>query len=468
LKKIIVTVLFLFLTAALVFAGGKKEEPPAVVLNLEGETAISPTSSLGKQDELKILYSVAPAKGKTITVIQLAVIDPAGSVVWKYDNAPTKEKGETVTEYISWNGTRMSGRYLDDGTYLLQAVAWDSNDIYAESEMKEITIDNSPPVVSVTLPYTIFSPNDDGRKDFLVIEQDGSTEKVWNGKIIDADGNSVYTKQWMDRSPANFTWEGTGLDGKTVPDGEYTYIIESSDEAGNSVKYERENIELNTKSTEIELTRDRRIFSPNGDGTKDTINFSTGIDITAGIEKWTIEVRDESNSVVWEKSGSEVPDKLSYDGTNKAGNTVEDGKYTAHLSVLYENGNKPEAETKPFFVDTEKPQAMLSVNHDIFSPDGDKDKDRLVISSDTSRENRWKGKIVNSDDTTVIDYSWRGTPPDEISWDGRDSSGDLVDDGEYTFVLTATDEAGNSARYRTDTFEKKMLSTADISISKNR
>ena len=467
MKKIIITILFLSLTAALVFAGGKKEVPPEVILNMESDTAISPTSSFGVQDELKFIFSLAPAKGKTIVTAEVAVIDPAGAVVWTYETVPPKEKGEPYSETISWDGKHVSGVYLDDGTYLIQAVAWDSNEIFGESEIKQITIDNKVPDISVTLPYSIFSPNDDGRKDFLVIEQDGSSEKLWNAEIIDARGNSVYTKQWTDRSPSNFTWDGRNSKGKKVPDGTYTYKIESYDKAGNQVVYERDGIELDTKSTDIELTRNLQTFSPNGDGTKDTITFTPEVDITSGIENWTLTVLDSTGTVVREKSGSDVPAPFEYAGENNAGSKVEDGEYTASLSILYDNGNKPSAETKPFVIDTQKPRAELSVNYDVFSPDGDKDKDRLAISSNTSREDRWTGKIVDSDDTTVIEYSWRGTPPDKISWDGRDGSGDLVDDGEYTFVLTATDEAGNSARYRTDTFEKKMFSVEDIAVSKD-
>ena len=467
MKRITITVVFFFLAASLAFAGGKKEEPPEVVLNMESGNAISPISSFGSQDELEFIFSLAPAKGKTIVTAELAVIDPAGSVVWNYETVPPEEKGEPYSETVTWNGKHRNGAYLDDGKYLIQAVAWDSNDIYGESEMKQITIDNKVPDISVTLPYSIFSPNDDGRKDFLVIEQDGSSEKLWNAEILDEQGNSVYTKQWTNGSPSNFTWDGRNIKGKKVPDGSYTYKIESYDKAGNSVVYERNGIELDTKSKEIELARNLQIFSPNNDGTKDTITFTPEVDISEGIKNWTLQVLDNAGTAVWEKSGTEVPSAVDYSGKNNAGSDVEDGEYTASLSILYNNGNKPEAETKPFVIDTQKPRAELSVNYDVFSPDGDKDKDRLVISNETSREDRWKGKIVDSGDTPVIEYSWRGTPPDEISWDGRGASGNLVDDGEYTFVLTASDEAGNSARYRTDTFEKKMFSVADIAVSKD-
>ena len=416
---------------------------------------------------MDIIYSVAPARGKTITLAQLAIIDPEGSVVWERETVPPREKGKPFSETITWEGTHMSGMYLDDGTYLLQAVAWDSNDIYGESEIKQITIDNTVPDISVDLPYSVFSPNSDGRKDFLVIEQDGSSEKLWNAEILNARGNSVYAKQWMSGSPHNFTWDGTNIKGNKVPDGKYTYTIESYDEAGNHVTYEQEGIEIDTKSKEIELTRNLQIFSPNGDGTKDTINFTPKVDITSGINNWTLQVLDNTGTAVWEKSGSDVPAALDYSGKNTAGNTAEDGEYTASLTILYDNGSKPRAETKPFIIDTQKPQAELSVNYDVFSPDGDKEKDRLVITNDTSRENRWAGKIVDAGGSEVVTYSWRGTPPEEVTWNGRNESGELVEDGEYTYILSSTDKAGNTARYTTSIFEKKMFSVADIAVSKD-
>lgn len=466
MKKVIIILVTILLSAGFAFAGGNMEEPPEVLLNFENDTAISPNASFGEQDELDFIFSVAPAKGKTIVTAEVAVIDPEGSVVWTYEIVPPKEKGEPFSESVSWDGTRIGGAYLNDGRYLIQAVAWDSNEIYGESELKAVTIDNTVPSVSIELPYSVFSPNSDGRKDFLVIEQDGSTEKVWNAEIVDSEGNSVLTKQWIGRSPDNFTWDGRDKQGNVVPDGTYGYSIESIDEAGNSVKSIPRDITVSTVSTSIELTRNMQTFSPNNDGVKDSILFTPAVDITEGIREWTASVMNEAGSAVWTLTGSDIPETIEYTGQRNGGGTASDGEYTAMLSVLYRNGNKPEAVTKSFIIDTQRPQAELAVNYDVFSPDGDKDRDTLIVSQETSRENKWEGMIVDANGNTVAEYSWRGTPADELSWGGRDDSGTLVADGQYKYVLTATDEAGNSAEYETAFFEKKRFDITDIGITK--
>jgi hypothetical protein len=57
---------------------------------------------------------------------------------------------------------------------------------------------------------------------------------------------------------------------------------------------------------------------------------------------------------------------------------------------------------------------------------------------------RWKLTIADSRGRSVASYSGRGTPPKDLSWDGRASDGTPVMPGlTYSYVFEAFDRAGN-------------------------
>src|SRR6185503_4277326 len=58
---------------------------------------------------------------------------------------------------------------------------------------------------------------------------------------------------------------------------------------------------------------------------------------------------------------------------------------------------------------------------------------------------RWNLNIIDKNNMVVKSYQDRGEPPTQIIWGGEDKTYRLLPDGEYTFLLTATDHKGNSS-----------------------
>src|SRR5690606_3657670 len=115
----------------------------------------------------------------------------------------------------------------------------------------------------------IFSPDNDGNKDTLLISQTGSQEELWEGRILDAAGTIVKSFVWRNETPRSFPWDGKNLEGTLAPDGVYSYAVASTDRAGNATERRLDNIIINTQAPPIALTIDEAWFSPNGDGVKD-------------------------------------------------------------------------------------------------------------------------------------------------------------------------------------------------------
>ena len=56
-----------------------------------------------------------------------------------------------------------------------------------------VVVDTAPPTTEVSTAYLIFSPDGDGNKDTLPLQQAGSKEDKWTGLIQDIAGQTVRT-----------------------------------------------------------------------------------------------------------------------------------------------------------------------------------------------------------------------------------------------------------------------------------
>jgi flagellar hook assembly protein FlgD len=203
---------------------------------------------------------------------------------------------------------------------------------------------------------------------------------------------------------------------------------------------------VDTRDTPVSVSRDLAYFSPNGDGSQDTLAITPVVPLTEGIKSWSVTVLDSRRASVRVFQGSEeAPAVVTFDGLDDGGRVIDEGNYTAELSVLYTNGNNPEAMTEGFEVDLTPPSVALRTNPRIISPNEDGRQDRLAIYQETSVEETWSGAVADSEGNVVRSISWRGTPDPAIEWDGLDNSGTLVANGTYVYTLSSMDKAGNYA-----------------------
>lgn len=74
----------------------------------------------------------------------------------------------------------------------------------------------------------------------------------------------------------------------------------------------------------------------------------------------------------------------------------------------------------------------------------------------------WSLTIADSRGKVVRTFTGDERPPDEIAWDGRTTTGDLADVGlTYSFLVEATDRAGNKRSFVGDAFEIPSYRYAD-------
>ena len=483
--------------APAIAGGGQEESEAEIEMQRQPRQFISPDESSGVQDELQLPFPsvTLPAEDLVIVQYDLSVFNADGELVWTQRQVQEERVGflgnlfgadkpsVEVPDNLTWDGTYRSsdlggdGELVPDGDYNYQLIITDDEANVARTPPFGVTVDNEPPQVeSVSEPnFTIFSPNDDGVRDTVTFRQDASREQSWTGRILNADGDVVWEQVWENANPANrgrdveppseITWDGTynvgGNAGDVVPEGRYTYQLSSQDRAGNSTTFESDwTITMSLRAGDVMLSvqNEDTIFSPNGDGIQDTLTVGIEVLEPEGIDTWEIEVapRDDPASVLASLTGTDsVPATVTYDGRNMGGNVLDDGVYSALMTIQYDNGNVVSSEPIGFIVDTTEPSAQVSANTLPQATDredplvfGGTNKQALEISARISDEPEWYAVISSEEQqlrAPIGEYGLSG-PQFTVEWDGTMPDGSEAPDGIYSLYLESTDRAGNSGR----------------------
>jgi len=357
---------------------------------------------------------------------------------------------------IDWDGKANGTAIAPDGLYYGVLSVNFQNGANTTTKTTSFILDNIAPNVEIAIVNSIISPDGDTFLDATEILQRGSREDLWESAVYDSQNNLVFSTYLQNSEPAQkYIWDGRDINGNVVTNGIYRYVISSTDRAGNTGKAEG-NVELKNVRTNTFLTTNSSGFSPDGNGLFDNIEFSPTISVRQGIIAYSFEILDNSKNIVFRNEGeSDVPAKIIWDGKNRENVRLPDGRYSARLTVIYNFGNRPVAETGQFILDTTPPQAVISYNPGIFSPDNDGVDDQVAINfnvNDLSGVSEWSLRIMSPNKSRVFyQLNGRGLPASSINWNGRSTEGDLVESAEdYPVAIKFTDNLGNTVEREVD------------------
>ncbi|UCB46367.1 MAG: gliding motility-associated C-terminal domain-containing protein, partial [Spirochaetota bacterium] len=405
----------------------------------------------------------------------LAILDESGQV--KREHSGEKDFQETV----SFDGKDASGKLLPDGLYTLRFQLYFDSGNHPESFFKFLKIDNTSPKIEVSSNIRAFSPNGDGSKDTIsfIHKIDADSGDNFEAQIVSSSGAVFKSFQYGQNPPSVVVWDGMG-DNNTQPvEGTYNYVISGKDDVGNSVSRTIGSIKLVTGFEEVSVEPLQFAFSPDGDGVNDTIAFSIDASSREGITQWRMDIRDKEDGLIKtfsdRETGTRLPDKIVWDGKSNAGNVVSDALYSTLLTVQYDTGNNPISKPKDIKLDTAAPSMELYVPDLYISPNDDGAKETITIYQKVQGESddEYQASIVNSSEVVVKKFEWRGTPPSEIVWDGRDQNGDSLPEGLYSYIINGGDSAGNDSQNRISdiilvtSYEEVGIGTNQKGISPN-
>ncbi|SIQ06723.1 Ig-like domain (group 3) [Alkalispirochaeta americana] len=444
--------------------------PPKIVLDYPETQYISPNND-GLADEL--LLPVEITDERYVMSWAFVVRDDQGTVIRTIENAEQRPEnvgfqsfldrilyvrtGVAVPARIRWDGRTDAGGVAPDGEYTFTVEATDDNANRAVSREKPIVVDTTPPEVTIIPPEDtdelIFAPGGIGGQDTVTINQTSSREDLWTVQILDASDTVILEKEFHETDLEPFVWDGRDSSGSIVPDGVYWYQATATDRAMNTGKGQLENIIVDTVPTPIGLAVNLSHFSPNGNGRQDEIILTPDIPIREGIRTHTLEILDETGRSRRTMAGGEqVPSRWIFDGRDDRGRALEEGTYQARLTLLYRNGSEPRTASPSFVLDITPPRLSVVAEDDIFSPNGNGRKDTIAFIQDTEEALWWEGRIENAYGEVTRTFRWEGRPAERLLWDGRSGQGTPLPDGEYRYILTGQDRAGNRANSRAITF----------------
>jgi flagellar hook assembly protein FlgD len=187
-------------------------------------------------------------------------------------------------------------------------------------------------------------------------------------------------------------------------------------------------------------------FSPNGDGSSDTLTLTARISEDAD---WRVTWTDGDGDVLRSDSGFGHDIASTWSGL--VGSTpVPDGTYHWEIRASDEWGNPEGRRVGDAMVDTVAPVIALAggdlaaANPPVITPNGDSYGESVALSFDASEA----GTLA----LTVRDASGSAVAGDTLilaggagsaSWNGKTSAGTTVADGLYSMHLSPTDQAGN-------------------------
>jgi outer membrane protein OmpA-like peptidoglycan-associated protein len=217
-------------------------------------------------------------------------------------------------------------------------------------------------------------------------------------------------------------------------------------------------------------------FSPNHDGKADLLEIPLSITDQNYVVSWSVEIKDETGGVVrvienkeqrFEKFNTkeffsrlftskkqiDIPSAIVWDGIRSTGEASGDGKYTFTITATDNSGNT--AVSPVYEAVIRNRPSVISINpipdaQRIFDPKGSAASGQsgnrtVTFTPRGSAEDAWVSAIYNSAGQKVRSFENQSGEPKPVVWDGRNDSGQIAPDGVYTFRISATDKAQNSA-----------------------
>ncbi|HUX12115.1 MAG TPA: FlgD immunoglobulin-like domain containing protein, partial [Spirochaetia bacterium] len=358
----------------------------------------------------------------------------------------------TADPLFTWNGTDNQGRLVPDGTYSYTLHTVDLAGNSGSSKPVTVVIDTRPTSLTLSANPLSISPNGDGVQDTTVITPDAGLNSAmdsWNISIHNSSGAVVRSYSGTQALPPTLIWNGADTAGSTVPDGTYSITARLSYRKGNLVEMTGPSIVVDTVAPSVSVTTDVPVFSPDGDGYRDTILLKQ----TSSTEDlWQGKISNSSGNVIRTFSWKGKVQDLVWDGRDAAGNVVPDGLYSYSVSATDRAGNSGSAELPEIRVDTRPTPVSLKVDTSAFSPNGDGVLDVLHFSpllKVNSGIATWSLAVNSAAGEAVRRWTGTGSVPAVIPWDGKTDGGGVAAEGRYVGVLSVVYEKGNRETAKT-------------------
>lgn len=438
---------------------GCQTAKPALVAPAESavqveKSGFSPAGAAGQNSiEISLLYG----NGEAIKSWKVEV-GSSGMVVktWNGD-------ASYLPASLSWDGKGDSGTMSSEGKYTAKlSIDYASKFQSASVESNSFVLDITPPTGTIALDPPQFTPTDNGVEGPVTLTINASSALAhmdsWSLDVLDPAGALV--KNWSGQFPnASATWDGSSMGGGFVtPATSYQATATVRDEYGNSSQL-RVEIPVSAlavaaqpvappKPGQAVISAKTLGFSPNGDKVSDTITFQLGFGQPSAVVSWKVSIsaRGSGTQKTYSGDGSNLPSTVVWDGMSDGGTMSPEGIYTATLSVDYGTAFGPgTATSQSIILDVSPPTGTISLSDALFSPIESSPTISLKVSASSklAKIDSWTMDIYDPGGNVFRSFTNKW-PADTAVWDGKGTSGEMVQSAEdYPVVAKIRDQFGN-------------------------
>jgi outer membrane protein OmpA-like peptidoglycan-associated protein len=287
----------------------------------------------------------------------------------------------------------------------------------------------------------------------------------WSLDVLDPAGGLV--KNWSGQWPnAAASWDGSSMNGGFVtPATTYQATATVRDEYGNSSQLKADIpvaalpqkapvVAAQTapppppKPGQLAIIANSLGFSPNGNKVAATITLQLGYGQPKAVVSWNVAISASAAGTqkTYSGDGSNLPASITWDGKSDTGAMSPEGVYTAILAVDYGTAFSPgTAASQSFVLDLTPPTGMISLSSALFSPieSASTISLKLTAASKLAKIDSWTMDIYDPGGNVFRSFTEKW-PSNTAVWDGKGTSGDMVQSAEdYPVVAQIRDQFGN-------------------------
>ncbi|TVQ39807.1 MAG: hypothetical protein EA384_04345 [Spirochaetaceae bacterium] len=371
--------------------------------------------------------------------------------------------GETVRTFtwrgnadisVAWDGTNDEGRLVEDGRYSYELEAVDRAGNRGVSNRVGFDIDNRASEALISAEFRAFSPNNSGVRDtirFFPRLQINEDIDNYTFSITSDDGEAVRTFTGRDRIPGPFSWNGLDNAGSRAPDGVYRGRLEVLYRNRHLAQAATANFVLDTVYPGADLGADYTLFSPDGDGNRDTIRIRQS---STNEHLWQGAIVSEGGTVVRRYEWRGELSDFTWDGRDESGNVVPNGLYRYVVNATDEAGNRTEVRLEGIEVDTRPTPIFVTADATAFSPNNNGIRDQITFTmlvNNLRGIDDWSLRLLHEGREVRRFAGEAIAAQSTMVWDGTDSDG-RVREGRYTAEFRVNYRKGNRPVARTSEF----------------
>lgn len=317
--------------------------------------------------------------------VEVSVYKPGETFV---ERAADPQRVSAGKHTLAWQNSHGNSSYY----FKVSATDKAFNNVVKATEIFALGETSPLSIVSHSANPSTFTPNGDSRNDVTRITYNvsgGVPPYTVSINILNPAGATVkrlIENETQSSGTYSFYWDGKDDVGHWTSDSYYDYQVAAEDRLGTRIEGRGTILLVSTRPT-VNLSASLPVFSPNGDGSKDTVAFNYSIDYPtfyiSGEALVKLEVLNASGEAVWSRvfnhtAGSYI---YEYNGLKADGLPLPAGNYYVKASAEDALGTTAIPKTISLQVDYNEPVvAIQPISPDPFSPYLNGVKDQTVIS----------------------------------------------------------------------------------------